>query len=224
MAIQIYLVRHGETYFNLLRRLQGFSDAPLTEKGIQDGKKAGQRLAKVHFAGAYSSDLTRAIHTAQYALSQNQADSPKKPVQLPDFREENFGTFEGMDSQMSITYLNGFTEENYPSYNSMVQELGMPGLMDLFHDHDPYKLAESYADWQSRIERGFADIRKRHQDGDKVLIVSHGTTIRGIATLLGRPELSQESIKNGAVTRIDLDVNSDAAKIVEFNNDEKVFD
>lgn len=53
-AIDLYLVRHGQTYFNLTRRLQGHSDAPLTESGIEDGHRAGKRLKNIHFDGAYS--------------------------------------------------------------------------------------------------------------------------------------------------------------------------
>ncbi len=68
MAINLYIVRHGETYFNFLHRFQGWSDAPLTSKGIQHGLDAGSRLANIHFDGVYSSDLTRAIHTARYIL------------------------------------------------------------------------------------------------------------------------------------------------------------
>ena len=75
MTVNIYMVRHGETYFNLLHRFQGWSDAPLTEKGIQDGYAAGTRLANVHFDGAYSSGLTRTIHTSQYILVNNKSDS-----------------------------------------------------------------------------------------------------------------------------------------------------
>lgn len=82
MSVHIYMVRHGETYFNFLHRFQGWSDAPLTEKGIQDGYHAGTRLANVHFDGAYSSDLTRAIHTARYILTNNAASNFSDPTQL----------------------------------------------------------------------------------------------------------------------------------------------
>ena len=43
---EFYLMRHGQTRFNVQHRLQGVCDAPLTEVGIEQAKKAGQYLAK----------------------------------------------------------------------------------------------------------------------------------------------------------------------------------
>lgn len=221
-GIDVYMVRHGQTYFNLLRRFQGFSDAPLTDAGIQDGHKAGQRLAKIHFDGAYSSDLTRAIHTARYALSENQAQSPVEPTTLPNFREENFGSFEGRDSQVTLTDLNARVPKAYNAYADMVEDLGMPVVMDIFHDADPYHLAESYQEFVNRIEAGFKDLKSRHQDGDKVLLVSHGTTIRAIADYFGHPEMAAHSVHNGAVMHLRL--KDDGADILAFNDITTVFD
>ncbi|GAO99883.1 histidine phosphatase family protein [Fructobacillus ficulneus] len=215
-GIDIYMVRHGQTYFNLLRRFQGFSDAPLTESGIQDGHKAGQRLAKIHFDGAYSSDLTRAIHTARYALSENQAGSPVEPTTLPNFREENFGSFEGRDSQVTLTDLNASLPATYSTYADMVKDLGMPAVMDHFAAHDPYHLAESYQDFLTRVQNGFNQLRDLHQDGDKVLLVSHGTTIRAIADYLGHPEMAAQPVHNGGIMHLKL--TADGADILAFND------
>lgn len=54
MAINVYFVRHGQTYLNLYHRMQGWSDSPLTEKGLADAARAGQALAKVDFDYAFS--------------------------------------------------------------------------------------------------------------------------------------------------------------------------
>lgn len=53
MSINVYMVRHGQTYLNKYRRMQGWTNAPLTEKGIADGQAAGERLRHVHFDGVY---------------------------------------------------------------------------------------------------------------------------------------------------------------------------
>ena len=71
MSINLYIVRHGETYINKYNRIQGWTNAPLTEKGIQDGQAAGERLQHIIFDRAYSSDLERAVTTAQMVLEQN---------------------------------------------------------------------------------------------------------------------------------------------------------
>ena len=220
-AIDLYLVRHGQTYFNLTRRLQGYSDAPLTESGIHDGHLAGQRLANVHFAGAYSSDLTRAIHTAKYLLSENQAGSPIWPQQLPDFREENFGSFEGIDSQVALTQLNAFSDTFYADYSDMITKRGMDESMNLFAMDDPYKLAEYYDHFIKRVKNGFKFLLEEHKDGDQVLVVAHGTTIRAIVDYFGHSELAVNSISNGAVTKIHL--SEEGGRVDIFNDSETVF-
>lgn len=69
MAINVYFVRHGQTYLNLYHRMQGWSDSPLTEKGLADAARAGQALAKVDFDYAFSSDLKRTMETAHELLA-----------------------------------------------------------------------------------------------------------------------------------------------------------
>ena len=66
MATEVYLVRHGETMFNQLNKVQGWADSPLTVKGINDLKITASNLSQVHFDKIYSSDLKRAIDTVPY--------------------------------------------------------------------------------------------------------------------------------------------------------------
>ena len=67
----LYLVRHGQTEFNVQKRVQGMADSALTPKGIADAKALGRgfQLAGVHFDAAFASDLTRAVDTAHFILS-----------------------------------------------------------------------------------------------------------------------------------------------------------
>lgn len=60
----IYFIRHGESETNLNIRLTGWYDTPLTEKGIEDAKKAGEFLKNVHFDKVFTSDLMREIGRA----------------------------------------------------------------------------------------------------------------------------------------------------------------
>ncbi|QEA59214.1 histidine phosphatase family protein [Leuconostoc koreense] len=221
MTVNIYMVRHGETYFNLLHRFQGWSDAPLTEKGIQDGYAAGTRLANVHFDGAYSSGLTRTIHTSQYILANNKSDSPNQAIQLPDFREENFGYFEGVHTGLALTTLGAYKKDTFSDFSDVITKYGMPAAMDLIREGDPFKIAENYQQFITRIQHGFDDILSRHQDGDNVLIVSHGTTIRAIADYFGYHDFAKISVKNGAVTQLELA--TDHTKITNFNDDSTIF-
>ncbi|MEL1196595.1 phosphoglycerate mutase family protein, partial [Staphylococcus epidermidis] len=55
-TVTVYLVRHGQTWFNRFNKMQGWSDSPLTDKGIADAKRAGDLLSHITFTHAYSSD------------------------------------------------------------------------------------------------------------------------------------------------------------------------
>jgi phosphoserine phosphatase len=61
----VYLARHGETLWNVERRFQGHGDSPLTERGQEQARRLGQRLASEPLRAVYSSDLGRTVSTAE---------------------------------------------------------------------------------------------------------------------------------------------------------------
>ena len=61
----IYIIRHGQTEWNSLMRLQGRSDNPLNDDGIAQAKNASYKLKGIPFSTVYSSPLKRAIRTAE---------------------------------------------------------------------------------------------------------------------------------------------------------------
>lgn len=67
MAKHIYLIRHGETYFNSIGKIQGWCDSPLSEKGIAQAKRARQMIIDkgIEFDAAYSSTQGRAMDTLE---------------------------------------------------------------------------------------------------------------------------------------------------------------
>lgn len=72
MTTEVYLIRHGETMFNQLNKVQGWADSPLTIKGINDLKKTAEVLSQIHFDNMYSSDLKRAIDTVHLMKNANE--------------------------------------------------------------------------------------------------------------------------------------------------------
>ena len=64
----LYMIRHGETENNLAKRHSGHSLTSLTEKGIEDAKRAGEKLKGIAFDKIYTSDLPRTQQTCMAAL------------------------------------------------------------------------------------------------------------------------------------------------------------
>ena len=86
---ELWLVRHGETPASRGRRLAGWTDVPLTERGEQQAAALRPVLEGQIFDSVWSSDLIRAVTTARLAWGE--------PSQEPRLRELNFGNLEGDD-------------------------------------------------------------------------------------------------------------------------------
>lgn len=65
---RMYIVRHGETEWNRIRRIQGQSDIPLNETGLRQAMLVGEALKGIPFARAFSSDLQRAAKVGTHWL------------------------------------------------------------------------------------------------------------------------------------------------------------
>ena len=66
--MRLYIARHGESETNVRKCWTGQLDVSLTENGLRDAKKLGERLSKLSFDKVFSSDLLRAVQTAEGAL------------------------------------------------------------------------------------------------------------------------------------------------------------
>jgi len=86
--MKLYLIRHGQSVTNLEKKFTGWAQAPLTGQGMEDARRAGEKIAGLTFDRIYSSDLIRAVQTAQEALP------GCEPVQLKELREISVGSLE----------------------------------------------------------------------------------------------------------------------------------
>jgi broad specificity phosphatase PhoE len=160
-ALRIYLVRHGVTGWNRALRLQGHTDVPLNEEGLEQARRLGARLAAMNRPPqrVWSSDLMRAVQTAEAI-----AGPLNLPIQTtPLLRETMLGAWEGL------------TREE-------IEARGDAEHLDRWrldpHKHRPPDGETLDSAWE-RMHRAMAQIRSEHPSG-QVAVVGHGGSLRAL--------------------------------------------
>ena len=154
MQTVVYLVRHGETPGNRIRRYQPY-DTPLSEEGRAQARLVAERLvAEGPFTALYTSDLARTIETAAAIGARLGLD----PIPDPRLRELDTGDWKGS--------LYDDVEARFPGHRD--RWIAGGGLERL-----PGAAGESTADVSRRVSAAFDDIVARHP-GERVIAVSHG--------------------------------------------------
>lgn len=94
--MEIYIMRHGTTDWNVLKKIQGNTDIPLNEEGKNLADRSGENLKNTYFDVIYTSPLKRAYRTAE-GIRGNRTEIPI----IKDNRliEMNFGIYEGKTSE-----------------------------------------------------------------------------------------------------------------------------
>ncbi|MBU3851419.1 MAG: histidine phosphatase family protein [Candidatus Paralactobacillus gallistercoris] len=202
--INVYLVRHGQTIFNIYHRMQGWANSPLTEKGVSDAQNAGKLLANVDFKHVYSSDVMRAMQTAHVIMKANQAITVNK-IELnptPFFREAYYGYFEGED--IDVTWKMVGLSQGMLTLNELLSKFSLDEIKTLMHEADPSHRAELPEHYWQRINDGFNLIRQESKPGDNVLLVSHSMTIRSIVERFDTEHKFDvtKNPRNGSVTKL----------------------
>lgn len=150
--MRLYLIRHGETEWNLQCRYQGQSNVPLNQTGIQQAHKIAGRLSKEEIHAIYSSDLVRARETAEQIAQPHNL----KITTDARWRELSFGDWEG------LTYIE--------------IQMKMPDELALW-ESDFTKYAPPHGEtltWLAgRVLSAFDELRSLHAE-QTIIIVSHG--------------------------------------------------
>lgn len=154
---KVYLVRHGEAEGNLYRRAQGQYDGRITTLGLQQIECLAERFRDVPLQAVYTSDLSRAMRTAEGVARFHPELAPQTDLRLREicmgiWEEQPWGNIEH-DSPEQLYYFN-----NEPG------KWSVPG-------------AESFAALCVRLREAVIDLAARH-DGQTIAIASHGMAIR----------------------------------------------
>lgn len=156
MDTHLYLVRHGITEWNELRRFQGHRDLPLSAAGKLQAQEVARQLQGVDFAAVYSSDLTRAMDTASFI-----GKTHRLPIiPLEELREIDVGSWEG---------------RSFEELRHEQSELIEQWLSDIANN--PIPGGESYAQVRDRVIPKVAELVSAHK-GSSICIVSHSGPIK----------------------------------------------
>ncbi|WP_225048044.1 histidine phosphatase family protein [Lacticaseibacillus kribbianus] len=200
---EIWLVRHGQTEYNVQDRVQGMANSALTARGVADAGALGRGLSKaaVHFDAAFASDLTRAADTARHAL--DAAGQAGLALTLDaGLREENYGKFEGQltdDFAQAVFGLPDFTQALLDHRLSLAQIAD--GTYAANHGGHG---AEDNTMVQQRFDNAMRGIVAAAPE-QNVLVVAHGTVVLMWLALLGFDTHGQEMLHNCSVTRVSWD-------------------
>ena len=154
---QLIIVRHGQTQWNLKLIRQGHLDSPLTEKGIAQAKALGERLAREAFTALYSSDLGRAVQTAQMVAE----TTGHKVVTDARLRERHLGIFQGLNGDE----IKEKHPEEYRLHRTMGPSYVIPG-------------DESVQQQVARNVAYLTEIAAQHP-GETIVVVTHGGVLSG---------------------------------------------
>ncbi len=175
-----YMVRHGETEWNVKKIIQGHTDIPLNAKGELQARSLGKLLAGIQFDAAFSSDLLRAKQTAEII-----AVEKKIAVQTTRLlRERSFGKLEGQSWEKADSLL-----------ESLIHRLVF--MTDGEKRKHGLERAENNEDLLQRLIPFLRELCIAYA-GKTVLIATHGGLMRAFLIHLGFG--THETLRSGAIS------------------------
>lgn len=199
--MKIFLVKHGQSKDNLLKKISGHSATPLTDLGREQAKSLGLKFLEkgIKFDAVYSSDLIRASETATIICNEI---GFKEIIFDKRLRETDIGVFTGR-------YRSDITKEEGEFLDSVLVDLDkrVPG-------------GETNNEMNERIKEAFFEIINNHPNSSTILIVGHGGTLYHILIRilnLLQPKLD-EWFGSCMVNILERESQNDSWKVTMFNN------
>lgn len=192
----LVIFRHGQSLWNLENKFTGWVDVELSEQGIAEAKKAGEKLKGLHFDLAYASDLKRAQDTLKLALDVSGGHSNVPVKHDKALNERMYGDLQGLNKADTVAK---FGEDQVKIWRRSY-DIAPPN-------------GESLKDTASRVIPYFEkEIAPKLKEGKNVVIAAHGNSLRALIMYLEKmtPEQILEFEIGTAVPRmyeLDKDLN-----------------
>jgi 2,3-bisphosphoglycerate-dependent phosphoglycerate mutase len=188
---QLVLLRHGESQWNLENRFTGWVDVPLSEKGIEEARQAGQKLKGYTFDRAFTSVLKRANDTLTIVLDIiGQTGIPTEYDQA--LNERHYGDLQGLNkAETAKKYGDAQVKLWRRSYD--VQPPNGESLKDTAARVLPY--------WEQKI---WPSVLK----GENVIVAAHGNSLRSLVMHLDK--LTREQV-------VELNIPTGVPLVYEFD-------
>lgn len=190
MTTRLYIIRHGETDWNRENRTQGCgNDMPLNDRGVIQAVKLGNRFRNLPVDAIYSSDLKRAVKTAEEISKTTSADI----ITTEKLREMSFGCWEGLTS--------GEIRSKYGSIYEVWRDKPSDALIPG---------AERLMDIQKRAMSAVHEILSGYH-GKNIVVVTHGVTAKVLIVSMLGIDISMYNriiLNNTSVSIVDVNDNN----------------
>lgn len=195
--MRLYLLRHGQTEWNIEGKIQGKTDIPLNETGLHQARCLAEGMREREISAVYSSPLLRAAQTAEI-LAEEKGLSVSV---LPELREVDFGLWEGR----SWTEVDAEFHEDFRRWEENPAEYMPTG-------------GESRESCRERCRAAMEQILAGTVTD--AAIVAHGGILAHVADYLLRNQKEKEEIivKNASISIIEYDRSTEMGRLLLLND------
>ncbi|MCK9410253.1 MAG: 2,3-bisphosphoglycerate-dependent phosphoglycerate mutase [Bacteriovoracaceae bacterium] len=170
---KLILIRHGESQWNLENRFTGWVDVPLSPKGEQEAKAAGEKLKEYKFDKAFTSKLQRANNTLKFILQANGQTTLSTEYDIA-LNERHYGALQGLNKAETAQK---YGDEQVKIWRRSFDvpppkektELNPEGISESLKD----TAARTLPYWEKMI---FPEIK----NGKNIIVAAHGNSLRSI--------------------------------------------
>lgn len=195
--MRLYIIRHGQTDWNVEGKIQGRQDIPLNESGRRQARALAEGMKSRPVIAVYSSPQLRAMETAEAIASLWNLEV--QPV--PQLMEIGYGQWEGRTAEDILTT----DRELYESWWQHPATVAPPG-------------GETLNQVDERCRQAW-DLIRSGMTGDTAVVAHGGTLAHFIVHLLkGQPEAKEIVVSNTSITTMEYDPGTGICHLIDLND------